>query len=267
MRALRILAAFILLSATAHAAPRTQFDIAYGTDPQQKLDVYMPEKPAKNAPILVMVHGGAWRLGDKRDEESVTYKAPHYTDKGYVFVSMNYRMANTISPLAQMYDVGDALAFIENKANEWGGDPRKIVLMGHSAGGHLIGLVAAVPPELKYPLKGTVFLDGAGFDISYIMQQPHLPFYDEVFGKDPKNWQVNSPIYHLSEKSAPMFLVCSTNNQFCQNADAFMAKAKAFGTAVEMYKVDMDHRPINVELGKPSPYTDRIDRFIASVVK
>jgi len=267
MRFLTALILAVCISTAALAAPRTSFDLSYGADREQKLDVYLPEKEVRNAPIIVMVHGGAWRLGDKKDEESATYKAPHYTGKGYIFVSINYRMANNTSPLRQMYDVADALKFVQSKAKEWGGDPAKTVLMGHSAGAHLAALVAVVPPELVHPIRGSVLLDGAGFDIPFIMKSQHYPFYDQVFGADEKNWQVNSPLYHLSAKTAPMLLTCSSGSEFCQNADAFMTKAKSFGTRVEMLRDTRNHQAMNMDVGKPGPYTEQIDTFIDSVVR
>ena len=71
---------------------RLERDVAYGNDPAQRLDVYVPENPAR-APILLMVHGGAWMLGDKANTGVVASKVAYWLPKGYIVASMNYRMA------------------------------------------------------------------------------------------------------------------------------------------------------------------------------
>ena len=116
---------------------RAERDLAYGPAPAQKLDVYIPEG-AKNAPILLMVHGGAWMLGDKGNSGVVANKARHWLPRGYIVVSPNYRMARPPNPLDQTEDVGRALAFVQANAASWGGDGSRVVLMGHSSGAHLV---------------------------------------------------------------------------------------------------------------------------------
>ncbi|MBV5334560.1 MAG: carboxylesterase family protein, partial [Sulfuricurvum sp.] len=66
-------------------------DISYGGDKKQRLDVYLPQNP-KNAPIIVMVHGGAWKMGDKKSENVVHNKMNRWVSKGIIFVSLNYRL-------------------------------------------------------------------------------------------------------------------------------------------------------------------------------
>ena len=112
--------------------------------PAQKLDVYIPEG-AKHAPILFMVHGGGWMLGDKGNSGVVANKVKHWLPRAYIVVSPNYRMARPPNPLEQTEDVGRALAFVQANAASWGGDGSRIVLMGHSSGAHLVTLLTAAP--------------------------------------------------------------------------------------------------------------------------
>ncbi|HEX7767443.1 MAG TPA: hypothetical protein VF443_12060, partial [Nitrospira sp.] len=92
------------------AGARIERDLSYGTDPQQRLDVYVPAQ-AKNAPILLMVHGGAWIIGDKGASGFVSNKVAHWLPKGYILVSSNYRMSRQPNPLDQADDIARALAF------------------------------------------------------------------------------------------------------------------------------------------------------------
>lgn len=89
-------------------------DVAYGKDPAQKLDVYEPPG-AVDAPIILMVHGGGWRHGDKAAANVVNNKVSHYLPRGYVFVSTNYRLASGVSPVLQAGDVADALASVQTQ--------------------------------------------------------------------------------------------------------------------------------------------------------
>ena len=116
-------------------APHAQIqrDLAYGSDKQQRVDLYLPTN-AQQAPVLLMVHGGSWRLGDKGAAAVVDNKVKRWLPKGFIFVSINYRLLPAAAPLEQADDVARALAFVQQQASGWGGDPRKIILIGHSAG-------------------------------------------------------------------------------------------------------------------------------------
>ncbi|HRI17058.1 MAG TPA: alpha/beta hydrolase, partial [Burkholderiaceae bacterium] len=86
-------------------------DVAYGEHRLQRLDVYRPAK-AQGAPIIVMVHGGAWRLGNKSMGRGVANKVSHWVGKGWLLVSLDYRLLPEARPLEQARDVASALAFV-----------------------------------------------------------------------------------------------------------------------------------------------------------
>ena len=92
-----------------------------------------------------MLDGGGWRVGVKANPGVVKNKVAHYVPAGYLVVSINYRLSPEVDPLAQAHDVAAALSFVQSAASAWGGDPSRIVLMGHSAGAHLVSLVTADP--------------------------------------------------------------------------------------------------------------------------
>ncbi len=159
------------------AGARLERDFSYGTDPQQRLDVYMPAQ-AKAAPIIFMVHGGAWMLGDKGASAFVSNKVARWLPKGYILVSSNYRMSRQPNPLDQADDSARALAFVQSKAPSWGGDPTRVLLLGHSAGAHLVSLLTADPRIVTSKggtaWLGTIVLDSAAYDLVETMQRKHL---------------------------------------------------------------------------------------------
>lgn len=259
-------------SATGMRLPsdvRIERDLAYGTDPQQRLDVYLPAQ-AKGAPIIVMVHGGAWMIGDKGASAFVSNKVAHWLPKGYILVSSNYRMSRQPNPLDQADDIARALAFVQAKAPSWGGDPTRVLLLGHSAGAHLVSLLAADPRIVTSKggtaWLGTIVLDSAAYDLVEIMQRKHPRIYDRAFGKDPAFWTDTSPYRRLTVAPAPMLLVCSTKrSDACPPAQAFSAKATELGGRITVLPVDMKHGELNKELGLPSDYTKTIEGFMRTL--
>ncbi|WP_395702425.1 alpha/beta hydrolase [Aquabacterium sp.] len=248
------------------AGARALTDLSYGSDAAQKLDVYIPAK-AKDAPILFMVHGGAWMVGDKAASKVVLNKVGHWLPKGYIVASPNYRMSRSPKVMDQVDDVARALAFVQGKAAEWGGDGSRVLVMGHSAGAHLVSMIASdrglAAAHGARPWLGTVSLDSAAFDIVDIMKTKHYRFYDRVFGSDRGFWEQASPFHRLSAAPAPMLLVCSTKrSDSCPQAKAYAAKATGFGGKVSVLPVDMTHGDVNGKLGEPGEYTAQVEAFM-----
>jgi acetyl esterase/lipase len=244
-------------------------NLSYGADPAQKLDVYRPANP-KHAPILLMVHGGAWRIGDKASQSFVQNKVDYWVPKGYIVISINYRMLPVANPLVQANDVAHALAFVQSKASTWGGDASHIVLLGHSAGAHLVSLLAASPGLISKngakPWLGTVVLDSAAVDVARLMRLPHMSFYDDAFGNDPNFWQEVSPFAQLKSQPKPMFLVCSTMRRIsCIQAKEFQSKVIELKGRAELLPIALSHADINQQLGLADDYTNQIEGFLKSL--
>jgi arylformamidase len=185
-----------------------------------------------------------------------------------VLVSVNYRMLPQTKPLDQAHDVAQALAAAQKQARNWGGDPDRFVLMGHSAGAHLVALLSANPDmatsQGARPWLGSVLLDSAAFDVTQIMQTPkHYGFYDKAFGQDPAYWQAASPAQILKSGAHPMLAVCSSRRaDSCAQAQAFVDKAKGLAIQSSVLTQGMSHSEINQELGKDVAYTQSVDKFL-----
>lgn len=241
-------------------------NVSYGSDERQRFDVYAPRE-AKGAPVIFMVHGGAWRHGDKGASNVVRNKAAHWIPKGAVFISVNYRMLPDTDPLEQAKDVARALALAQEKAASWGGDRARFILMGHSAGAHLVALLTAAPSMATAlgaaPWKGAVMLDGATLDVVKTMEGRHMRLHDDAFGKDPLYWKSVSPFHVLEMKAPAMLAVCSSpRKDSCNQADSFVAKAKSLGIQASVLRQNMSHEEINERLGDDPAYTRAVDAFI-----
>lgn len=263
MRSAAQIALALFLAFPLAAQIRVVRDVAYGPARQQRLDVHAPPN-ASHAPVLVMVHGGGWRAGDKDSAGVVAEKVAYWVPKGYVFVSVDYRLLPEAGPAEQAADVAAALAFVRQNAARWGGDPARIVAIGHSAGAHLVALVTARDPK---SVAGVIVLDSAALDLVDIMNARHLPLYDDAFGDDPDQWRALSPSHALQKNGPPLLVVCSARRTIsCRQAKQFVGKAYALGWKASVREEDLTHAEINRELGQPGPYTAAVASFITRAV-
>ncbi len=251
------------------AGARLVQNVAYGSDPKQTMDVYIPAN-AHDAPVIFMVHGGAWMIGDKANSGVVQNKIDYFLPKGYIFVSTSYRLVPQVGVMTEADDVAHALAYAQRHAAEWGGDSSRFVVMGHSAGAHLVTLITSVPSLWRnagaQPWLGTIALDSAAYNVVSIMSTQHFGFYDRVFGNDQNLWREASPTLQLQSAPPPMLLVCSSlRANSCDQAQAFADKAKSLGGRITLVPVAMKHSDINMDVGASAPYTAQIEEFLRSL--
>jgi arylformamidase len=256
----------------AEQSPRVLRDVPYGTHAKQRMDIYLPANPASagTAPVIFMVHGGGWRVGDKGAASVVQNKLARWGPRGFVFISINNRLLPDADPLEQARDVARALATAQQQASTWGADPGKFILMGHSAGAHLVALLAASPTLARdvgaAPWLGTVALDSAALDVAPIMQASHMRLYDPAFGKDPAYWRAVSPLQVLGGSARPVLVVCSSPREdSCAQARGFVAKASSLGVHAQVLPQDLSHGDINQLLGKPGAYTEAVEAFMGTL--
>ena len=244
-------------------------NVAYGPDKLQTMDVYLPPD-AKAAPIILMAHGGGWRRGGKANPGVYENKVARWVPKGFIFVSVNYPMVPESDPVEQADHIARALAAVQKAAPGWGGDPARVILMGHSAGAHLVSLLNADPNRAARlgakPWLGTVSLDSGALDVPAIMNRPHLGLYDTAFGEDPALWEAASPMHHLTKDGPPWLGVCSSPRRTsCSANEIYAEKAQSLGARAQVLGQALNHGEINSELGKPGAYTEAVEAFMASL--
>jgi len=128
------------LTAQTRAAFPHHLDISFGESPKQALDVYLPQKGVKSAPVLLFLHGGGFMEGDRAH---YGYVARPYAQKGIITVVSGYRLAKRGVPYpAQSDDTKAAIVWIHRNIARFGGDPKKIILSGHSVGATLAAEVS-----------------------------------------------------------------------------------------------------------------------------
>jgi len=255
--------------------------VPYGTDPAQRMDVYVPTSPttgtnsllasAVRAPVIFMVHGGGWRHGDKAMGRVVQEKVNRWVPKGFILISINYRMLPDAPVAVQERDVQAALMAAQQRATTWGGDPGRFILMGHSAGAHLVALLNARAPQAlregAWPWLGTVVLDSAVMNVPAYMRAPHMPLYDDAFGADPAYWVAMSPFHQWTVGAPPMQMVCSTQraDDPCQQFTDMARHVRHLGGRAEVLPQDLSHGEINAQLGLDGDYTRAVEAFMGSL--
>ncbi len=252
-------------------------DIAYaeveGSDKRlTSLDMYLPVG-GQDHPILVWIHGGGWRRGDKAN---VSLKPQAFIGKGYVLVSVNYRLAPQVRYKEQGGDIARAIRWVHDHAKQYRGSPDRIFVMGHSAGAHLAALVATDDRYLKaegLPLstiKGTILLDGAGYNIPnrFEAAPPAARRMAEgVFGRDQETQKDASPITHVAkDKGIPPFLIIHVADRAESKAQSheFAGALQKVGVSAEVVPAEgKTHGSLNQELGQPDDKpTTAVVRFL-----
>ncbi len=239
---------------------------------KQKLDIYAP-LDAHNSPVLVFVHGGEWAKGDKSE---VSFKPKFFNEYGVIFVAVNYRLSGTDHHPAQVNDVAAAVKYVHDHIHDVGGDPTKIVLMGHSAGCHLVTLVGLDPRPLATvgmkpsDLAGVVSWSGGAFDL--VEKEKSGGNYPQCiranFGDDPAKWRDASPMNHIGDfKPLPRFLFASAeqgNPSSREASDKMAEKIRAAGGKAESIVLKGKSPTLaNHQIGMPGDTTgDTLLEFI-----
>jgi arylformamidase len=282
---------FCLLVALAFATVANAQDIqrnipyAEPANERQMLDVYAPAN-AKKLPVVFWIHGGGWQAGDKT---SVQLKPKFFVNKGYVFVSTNYRLLPNVDMGTIIRDVAKSMHWVHDHIAEKGGDPNRILVMGHSAGAQLAALISTDERYLKAEglslaiIKGCVPVDGDTYDVPEIIStvaarrkalgQPDPKFgHFEKFGSDPVKHRDFSAVNHIArDKGISPFLVLHVADHVDTTAQAKRLGAvlteagiptKVFGAK------NTDHTKINENLGvADDPSTLALLEFMHEALK
>jgi acetyl esterase/lipase len=254
-------------------------------DERQVLDIYSPHD-ARNLPVVFWIHGGGWQTGDKTE---VQIKPQAFMDKGFAFVSTNYRILPSVDMATIVRDVARSVRWVHDHIAEYGGDPERLVIMGHSAGAQLAALICTDDRYLKAEglslaiIKGCVPVDGDTYDVPAIIETAEtrwrvhglLPAkfgHREKFGNDPAKHRDFSAVTHVAkEKGIPPFLILHVAGHPDTTAQALRLGnvLKDAGVPATVFGAkETTHNKINADLGKPDdPATKALFEFLDEALK
>lgn len=240
-------------------------DVAYGPDPRQRLDVYVPDGAAPGAPVMTFIYGGGWNDGSKDDYGFVGHA---FASRGFVTVVPDYRLVPQVRFPDFVDDCASALRWVQDNAADQGGDPRQIHLSGHSAGAYnammlaldrRYGARAGIRPGLVRSVSGLA----GPYDF--------LPLDDartiDAFGQYPRLAETQ-PVNFASRAAPRVFIATGDADTivFPRNTYALGKRLKAAGATVEVKTYPgIGHPGILLALGKSfrsnAPALDDIVRF------
>lgn len=249
---------------------------------RQQLDIHTP-KDAKAAPVLFWIHGGGWEVGNKSEVDA---KPGYLNKKGIILVSTGYRLLPDVTMDVLVRDVAKALAWTHRHVGEYGGDPGRIIVAGHSAGAQLAALLCTDGRYLGEEgldfsfLKGCVPVDGDTYDIPAMIEVAetrrrvhHEPLptngHRQKFMNDPAKHRDFSAVYHVAkDKGIPPFLIIHVSEQPDNSAQArrFGTVLKEAGVPVTVHgQKGTNHTRINDEIGlEGDPVTAVLDKFLST---
>ena len=241
--------------------------IAYGEDPRQKLDIYRPLPAISNAPVVVFFYGGSWNSGSKDDYGFV---GEALASRGIVVVIADYRLYPQVRYPAFLQDGAQAVAWTHQHIAEYGADPKRLYVMGHSSGAYNASMLAldarwlnavGLSPSI---FKGWIGLAGP-YDFLPIDNREVQPVF--FFPDSPPDSQ---PINHVSRDAPPSLLIASTDDNLInptRNTGGLANKLRAAGVPVEtFYFGTTNHQTLVAAISKPlrwlAPVLDRVTSFI-----
>ena len=245
---------------------RCDLDVPYGTDDRQKLDVYLPENAGSaSVPVLIFLHGGYWVLGHK---DTLGFMAPPIILAPAILVTPGYRLAPGAKYPEQVDDCRNALKWVYENISGYGGDPGRIFVGGHSAGGHLASLISLQRgrlPDFGLPqdvIKGCFSVSGV-FDVTDTPVDRR-----EALLSDPDHAREASPLQNTAGNTVPFFLEIGENDfPNLRNQHVSMLKNLEIETAkVEaMERLGHNHFEISLDHGNMgNPWSSKVVDWMGS---
>lgn len=221
-------------------------------------------------PVVVYAHGGGWVKGSRKR----VYNMPEWlTDRGYVFVAIDYRKVPETTIDGQVRDLSSAISWVRGNIRRYGGDPARIVLMGHSAGAHLVAMAAA--RGMTGSVRGVIPNDVQAYDmVAYAGMRGSLGYpYIDAFGSDPQDWVRWSPVTYArrgSDFPPHLFLHSGSDGarrKALTNGYANLLRSRGASAAV-FDGGRYSHGSIATKLGRPGDAaTLAIERFLERVTR
>ncbi len=229
---------------------RAELDLAYGPHARERLDLFLPE--AENPPLFAYIHGGYWQWNDK---EPFVFLCEELVPRGAAFANIDYALCPDISLTELTDQIRRALAYLWREAGSFGYDPGRIVVSGHSAGGHLTAMMMAT----DWPAFGDALpadLVAAGLPVSgvYDIEAVRLTPLNDAVGMDQAEARALSPMFLAPASRAPMTVVVggAESEEFHRQAGDFAEAWRGAGVAADVLAAPgRDHFTVLNALAEP----------------
>jgi len=218
---------YAAISAQARNTLPCALNVAYGTHPDETLDIF-PARGERPGPVLIYLHGGYWRLLSKDDS---SFMAPTLTQAGITVVAVNYSLAPAVTLDHIVDQTRRAVAWVHHHIEQHHGDGRRLIIAGSSAGGQLAGMVLASGWQQSYgmdaaAIAGAVLLSGL-YNLTPLVET-HINEWMRLSLEDARR---NSPLFALPKRGAPILVSYGSNEtaEFKRQSQDYLAAWRAQG--------------------------------------
>ena len=260
----------IMILSLGSCASKKHKNVSYLTNSDKEkptLNIFQPRnKKIKNNPVLVFVHGGNWNSGDKK---MYGFFGRNFAKKGITTVIVGYTLSPNADYNEMAIEVGKAVEWTKENISKYNGNPDEIFLTGHSAGGHLVALVATNPKYLKDKsvIKGVILNDAAGLDMKHYLEEipptQEEADYLTTWTSNPNEWKNASPIYFL-DKNSPPFMIYTGGTKTYQSIqvtnERFLNELHKYQPNVKPIILNKKHIPMMTQY--IFPWSNRYDEII-----
>jgi len=243
-------------SARVRAELPMQFDVPYGRHHAERLDVFLPSG-AGPAPIHVFIHGGYWHRLDKADFSFVARAFPEAAT-----VVVNYALVPGVDLDELVRQVRASLAWVHANARSFGGDPARITVSGHSAGGHLVAMLLATDWS-RFAAPSDVVKAGCAFSGLYDLEPIRLCYLNEVLALSSESARRNSPVHLKPSGRVPLVLAVGADEgpEYHRQTNDLATAWRARGAPIDVVDADgLNHFSIVAELERPDSALARVIR-------
>lgn len=232
------------------------------------LNLFTPKKTnSSKLPVIIFVHGGYWEEGNK---DIYGFLGRNFAKQDVVTVIPNYALSPNANYDEMAKDIVKVVQWTQENIANYGGDADNIYLMGHSAGGHLIALIATNPKYAmdKDLIKGVILNDAAGLDMkSYLEANPPTAehHYDVTWTTNPNLWKDASPVYFINEQSPPFLMYVGEKTYLSITSQnlTFLKAIKEYHPDMAIHYLNKKHVPMMSQYF--FPWVNRYDEILEFV--
>ena len=217
-------------------AKRLHLDVPYGPHERERLDLFLPD--SEGAPLFAFIHGGYWQWNDKEDS---VFLAKPFVEAGAAFANIEYALCPTVSLDELVAQVRRAIAYLWREADKYGYDRNRIVVSGHSAGGHLTAMMMSTDwPALGDDLPANIVAAGLPISGVYDIEPLRLTPLNEAVGLTEDSAQANSPLFKKPASNAPAIIAYggAESDEFERQANALASAWAKEGAPTEVINIE-----------------------------
>jgi arylformamidase len=226
---------------------KARLDVAYGPSPAERLDIF--EAEVSGAPTILFFHGGAWKGGHKDD---VSYLAEGFVKAGANCVVVNFGLVPEVRLAEQVRQSAAAVAWVYRQARDFGGDPERVFVTGHSSGGHLTGMMIVTDWVRLHGLPANVVKGAAPFSGMYDLEPVQLSWRNDYLRLNVEEARTLSPIRHIPAQAMPLVIGYGSGelDEFKRQSRDFAAAWRERGyPCTEIELPGLNHFDVQRELG------------------